>query len=45
MPSTIPRLPSGSTGTFMNQLMLLTRSRLPRPHRDPSARKFSTQAC
>ena len=33
IPSTIPSVPSGSTGTFMNQLMLETRSRLPRPQR------------
>src|SRR5207302_7963681 len=31
IPSTIPSVPSASTGTFMNQLMLETRSRLPRP--------------
>ena len=45
MPSTIPSVPSASTGTFMNQLMLETMSRLPRPHFAPSSRKFSTQAC
>ena len=45
MPSTIPSVPSGSTGTFMYQLTLGTRSRLPSPHLAPSARKFSTHAC
>ena len=45
MPSTMPSAPSGSTGTFMYQLMFETRSRLPRPWRPPSARKFSAQAC
>ncbi len=42
-PSTIPRVPSGSTGTFMKKLTLPTMSALPRPCRAPSARKFSTQ--
>src|ERR1700687_4451116 len=42
-PSTMPSVPSSSTGTFMYQLMLETRSRFPRPQRAPSARKFSTQ--
>lgn len=45
MPSTMPRVPSFSTGTFMYQLMFDTRSRLPRPCLAPSARKLSTQAC
>ena len=34
IPSTMPIVPSASTGTFMYQLMLLTRSRLPSPHFD-----------
>ena len=45
MPSTMPSVPSAPTGTFMNQLMFDTRSRLPRPWRAPAARKLSTQAC
>lgn len=45
IPSTMPSVPSSSTGTFMYQLTLPTRSRLPSPHLAPSLRKFSTQAC
>ena len=44
-PSTMPRVPSASTGTFMKKLMLDTMSRLPMPHLAASARKFSAQAC
>ena len=45
MPSTMPIPPSASTGTFMNQLTLETRSRAPSPCRPASVRKFSRQAC
>ncbi len=36
MPSTMPSVPSAPTGTFMNQLMFDTRSRLARPWRGPA---------
>ena len=45
MPSTMPSVPSASTGTFMNQLMLLVMSRLPMPRHECASRKFSTHAC
>ena len=45
MPSTMPRVPSASMGTFMNQLRLDTRSRAPMPYLAASARKFSRQPC
>jgi hypothetical protein len=41
MPSTMPRVPSASTGTFMNQLMLETMSRLPRPYLPSSFSRLS----
>ena len=44
-PSTMPSVPSASTGTFMKKLTLETMSRLPIPQRAASARKFSAQAC
>ena len=45
MPSTMPRVPSASMGTFMNQLRLDTMSRAPMPYLAASARKFSRQPC
>src|SRR5262249_47957570 len=43
IPSTMPSDPSASTGTFMNQLRLETRSRAPSPCFAASVRKFSRQ--
>ena len=41
----MPRVPSASMGTFMNQLRLDTMSRAPMPYLAASARKFSRQPC